>query len=107
MVLTLRNDRGQVVDVLRFPKVVETGQHRIDIDQPIVDLLAIMLTDRPPGVWDLEIDYPDKIGRDSGPIISGLHRSSGSGIPVGCSPCQQEHASAPTFGAKSSRKRRV
>ena len=95
MVLTLRDDRGQIVEMLHIPLVIKANWpseivHQINIDQSTIDLLAVMLTDRPPGTWDLEIDYPTNPHHEGGPIVSGLHRSSGDGVPSGCTPCRQE-----------------
>ena len=108
-ILTIRDHRGEVVDVLRMDLHGSTLARPgtsftevIPIRQDVVDILAVLLADRTtPGHWSLKWDQhvplpqgvslpTDEI--DSGPIFSALHRAWHDIIPSGCAPCKDADA---------------
>ena len=93
-VLTLRNQRGEVVDIqlvpVEFrPEVGTTIDPLIPVEQYTIDLLAVMLADQTaPGKWTLT--WQEGGSLDEGLIISALHRTGHDKIPGGCAPCDEK-----------------
>ena len=93
-VLTLRNQRGEVVDiqlvpVVFRPEVGTTVDPLIPVEQYTIDILAVMLADQTtPGKWTLT--WQEGGSLDEGPIISALHRAGHDKIPGGCAPCDEK-----------------